>query len=167
MMGLRQGVLRPVLFGVAGLAALGAAGAAGYLVGQRDATMPQTRLTMATCGLAPAPLPLQVPLVALLRDAGDVAVTLGPILHPGLDAALSLRFRALRPDEAPRPKLVEGVLELPLDPDRPPDALHLSCRYGAIARVEYRRGPLRHPLEVAVEADLDARDTVAGRAPRG
>lgn len=152
----------------AGLAALGAAGAAGYLAGTRAAEVPQTRLTLATCGLVPAPAALDLPLAALLRKAGAPGITLGPILHPGLDAPLSVRFRPRAADETALPVHAGELLDLPVDPARLPDELRLSCRYGAVARVEYRRGPLRHVVEVGVvpaDAPGDRPETAAGADP--
>lgn len=149
---------RNLLIGLAGLAALGGAGTAGYMAGARMAEAPGTRLTLATCGLVPAPPPLHLSLSALKVNATAPGMTLGPILHPGLDAPLSLRFRALEATETPQPVLTGTLLELPVDVDRPPDALHLSCRHGAVARVEYRRGPLRLVLDVASAPGATAAD---------
>lgn len=139
-----------VLASLAGVALLGGAAAAGYLAGAQRGEVPQTRLSLATCGLVPAPAPLDLPLGTLMQKAGAPGLTLGPILHPGLDAPLSIVFRPLEEGAMPEPLQSGETLVLPLDTARMPDELRLSCRYGAVARVEYRRGPLRQALEVTV-----------------
>lgn len=134
--------------GLGGLALLGAVAAAGYMVGAQRGEGSLTRLSLATCGLVPAPAPLELPLEALMQKAGAPGLTLGPILHPGLDAPLSVVFRPLEPEATPQPAQSGETLTVPLDTARLPDEVRLSCRHGAVARVEYRRGPLRHALDV-------------------
>ena len=152
---------------LAGFMALGLAAGAGFLIGSQRGEAPQTRLSLATCGLVPAPAPLDLPLAALMETAGAPGLTLGPILHPGLDTPLSIVFRPLQPGTEPRPLQHGHTLELPLDTARLPDELRLTCRYGAVARVEYRRGPLRQTLPVSVaETAPDASDTDAPAGPR-
>lgn len=145
-----KGPMFRILAGLGGLALLGAAAAAGYMAGTQRGEGALTRLTLSTCGLVPAPAPLDLPLEALMQKAGAPGLTLGPILHPGLDAPLSVLFRPLEPDATLQPVQTGETLTLPLDTARLPDELRLSCRHGAVARVEYRRGPLRHVLDVAV-----------------
>lgn len=136
------------LIGLAGAAALAGVAALAFLAGAKRAEVPTTQLVVATCGLVPSPAPLDLPLAALMGKAGTPGLTLGPILHPGLDAPLSVHFRPMAAGETPQPEQANGRLVLPVDPARLPEEVRLSCRYGAVAQVDYRRGPLRHPLEV-------------------
>lgn len=140
--------MQTFLIGLAGAAALAGVASAAFYVGAKRAEVPTTRLVVATCGLVPSPAPLDLPLAALMGKAGTPGLTLGPILHPGLDAPLSVHFRPLAEGQTPQPEQANGRLVLPVDPARLPDEIRLSCRYGAVARVDYRRGPLRHPLQV-------------------
>ena len=169
--------------GLGALALLGAAAAAGYMAGAQRGEASLTRLSLATCGLVPAPAPLELPLEALMQKAGAPGLTLGPILHPGLDAPLSVVFRPLEPETTPQPVQSGETLTLPLDTARLPDEVRLSCRHGAVARVEYRRGPLRHALDVVTSdpepaaapapaqtpapADASAGERPARAMPRG
>ena len=150
------GRLHRISVALAGLAALGAAGLAGYLAGAQRGEAPQTRLSLATCGLVPAPAPLDLPLASLMHKAAAPGLALGPILHPGLDAPLSVLFRPLEAGADPQPVQHGEMLELPIDTGRLPDEIRLSCRYGAVARVEYRRGPLRLGREVVTPDEADA-----------
>ena len=149
-----------------GVVALGAAAGVGFALGTQRGEQPLTRLSLATCGLVPAPAPLDLPLGALMETAGAPGLALGPILHPGLDTPLSIVFRPLAPGAEPRPVQLDDRLEIPVDTTRMPDEVRLSCRYGAVARVEFRRGPLRHPLEVDMAEPALAPDK-APETPRG
>jgi hypothetical protein len=136
---------------VRGLVAAGtvmAAGAAGYVIGTGRGDGGLTRVTIAACGLAPSPMPLDLPLRSLLDKPGAPGLALGPILHPGLDAPLRVRFQPLPEGAAPRARLEGEELVLDLDRARMPAEVLLACRHGAIGRVEYRTGPLRLVLEV-------------------
>jgi hypothetical protein len=152
---------------LAGVTALGVAAAAGYMAGAQRGEAPQTRLSLSTCGLVPAPAPIELPLATLMQKTGAPGLTLGPILHPGLDAPLSVVFVAMEPGGVPQPVQAGETLTLPLDIARLPDELRLSCRYGAVARVEYRRGPLRHAVDVAVIAAEPTPSAMIDPAPDG
>lgn len=149
--------------------ALGAAAGGGFWLGGRMGEDPVTRLALSTCGLVPAPAPIELPLGVMLQKAGAPGLTLGPILHPGLDTPVSLHFRALAPGETPQPLRSGDRLEVPLDAERLPDELRLACRYGEVARIEYRRGPLRHVVDVAVapQGGTDSVGEVAGGPDAG
>lgn len=146
---------------MAGFVVLGAAAGAGFVAGTQRSEPHHTRLSLSTCGLVPAPAPIDLPLSALMATAGAPGVTLGPILHPGLESPLSIVFRPVEPGAELRPVQTADTLELPVDTARLPDALRLSCRFGAVARVEYRHGQHRRALDVAVT------DLPAPAAPNG
>lgn len=132
-----------------GIVALAVAAGGGFLAGAQRGEAPQTRLSLATCGLVPAPVPLDLPLDALMSSAATPGLTLGPILHPGLETPLSIHFQPLEAGAEPRPLKAGQTLELPVDTARLPDEVRLSCRHGAVARVEYRHGTERLSVEVA------------------
>ena len=123
---------------LAGASALAGAGVWEHL---RPAP-PQTTLMLATCGLSPAPAPVDLPLPVLLDQAGAPELVLGPILHPGLDTPLSIRFVPVDPDQrpAPPPWQENATLVLPVVRDRLPDAIRLGCRHGKVAEVRHRHG---------------------------
>ena len=135
-----------VLLGVAALS--GAAGAA--LWDRHRPGPPQTTLMLATCGLVPAPDPIDLPLATLLRQAAAPGLMLGPILHPGLDTPLSIRFDPVEPGAtAPPPHRKDRVLVLPVYRDGPPDAIRLGCRNGRVAEARHRHGTQWTHLAVA------------------
>jgi hypothetical protein len=138
-----------IVTGLAAVAAAVASGATGYVIGTGQGDPRHTRVTVAACGLAPSPEPLDLPLRRLLEKPGAPGLSLGPILHPGLDAPLRVRFQPLQEGAAPQARHMGDELVLDLDRTRPPAEIRLACRHGAIGRVEYRTGPLRLVLEVA------------------
>ncbi len=164
-----------VVLAVAGLSAT--AGAA--LWDRHRPAPPKTLVMLSACGLVPAPEPVALPLASLLaEDAPGLAagLSLGPILHPGLDAPLWVRFEAreidgdtgdgdparspdLRPhmqaarvggspEDAAEGPLDGAVLVIPLARDRLPDAIRLGCRHGHVAEVRHRHGDDWHHLPV-------------------
>ena len=146
---------------VAGISALVGAGVWEWV---RPAP-PQTTLMLATCGLVPAPDPVDLPLPGLLDQAGAPGLVLGPILHPGLDTPLSIRFEPRDPGirPAPPPRQEAGALVLPVVRDRLPDAIRLGCRHGKVAEVRYRHG--RDWTTMAVPP-ADPPPRLSARAPR-
>ena len=167
---------------VAGVSAVAGAG----LWEQVRPTPPQTTLMLATCGLVPAPDPLDLPLAMMLDQAGApglaLGLALGPILHPGLDTPLSIRFAPLDPGirPTPPPRQETDALVLPVVRDRLPDAIRLACRHGKVSEVRYRRGgtwksmavtPLpaadAPPPEDASPPDARVSDYRGGGAPGG
>jgi hypothetical protein len=126
-------------------------GIAGYALGHMRASGQVTHLTIATCGLGDAPAPVALPLRDLMRKAGGHNVSLGPFRHAGLERDVTVRF-ALGSD-TPR-RLSDGedadLLVLPLPAlDAPlPDEIRLECRYGAVARVQYRKGTTREAFDL-------------------
>lgn len=123
--------------------AVAAAGALGYRLGS-PAAAPETatRITLAACGLHPAPAPIALPLARMFPDAEGVPITVGPIRHPGLDAALPVRLEPSRGAEG-SVRLEGDTLVVSLDPSRPSEEIRLVCRYGEVARVEFRGDGLR------------------------
>lgn len=136
---------------LAGAAAL-LSGAVGYAVGQLQATERMTRLTIAPCGLDEAPAPVALPLDDLLRKAGGHGVSLGPFRHDGLDRTVTVRF-ALGADAPYRQSDAGGhdllVLPVPEAASALPDEIRLECRYGTVARVQYRTGQTREAFDIA------------------
>lgn len=132
--------------------AVALSGGTGFALGHWRATGEVTRLTIATCGLGEAPAPVALPLRDLLRKAGGHNVSVGPFRHDGLDGSVTVRFapgsdgpRRTRPD--PDGDVI--VLPVPASGAAMPDEIRLECRYGAIARVQYRTGPAREAFDLA------------------
>ncbi len=126
-------------------------GMAGYLVGQHQATGRVTELTIAPCGLGAAPAPVALPLNDLLRKAGGHGLSLGPFRHDGLDRAVTVRF-ALDAEGPVRHRDGDGhdlvVVPVPTSARELPDEIRLECRYGTVARVQYRTGQTREAFDV-------------------
>ncbi len=145
---LRDGTGRLVARGAA-IAVL--AGAVGFGLGHMRATGQVTQLTIATCGLDDAPAPVALPLRDLMRKAGGHNVSLGPFRHDGLDRDVTVRF-ALGAD-APR-RHPDGddrdmlVLPVPTVGAPLPDEIRLECRFGTVARVQYRTGTVREAFDL-------------------
>lgn len=146
--------LRGISRGALAMAAAGAlvAGAVGYGLGHLRASGQVTHLTIATCGLDEAPAPVALPLRDLLRKAGGHNVSLGPFRHDGLDRAVTVRF-ALGSDTPRRAGIDDAdgdLLVLPVpDAGAPlPDEIRLECRYGTVARVQYRKGQVREAFDL-------------------
>ena len=127
-------------------------GAVGYAVGHLQASGRVTQLTIAPCGLDAAPAPVALPLNDLLRKAGGHAVSLGPFHHEGLDRSVTVRF-ALGAESPRRHSDADGndllVLPVPASAHALPDEIRLECRYGAVARVQYRTGQTREGFDIA------------------
>lgn len=127
----------------AGLALAALSGVAGAALWDRHRPAPaQTTLMLSTCGLVRAPDPIALPLAELMAQAAAPGLVLGPILHPGLDGPLSIRFDPLAPGASGpvRPHRDGGVLVLPVRRDRLPEAIRLACRHGRVAEARYRHG---------------------------
>lgn len=127
-------------------------GAAGFALGQFQMAGRVTHLTIAPCGLDAAPAPLALPLQDLLRKAGGHGVSLGPFHHVGLDRAVIVRF-AVEADAPYRHIAADGydllVLPVPVPGRALPDEIRLECRYGTVARVQYRSGQTREAFDIA------------------
>lgn len=128
------------------------AGVVGFGVGHMRASGQVTELTIATCGLDEAPAPVALPLRDLMRKAGGHNVSLGPFRHDGLDRDVTVRF-ALGTE---RPERHAGgadgdllVLPVPGEDAPLPDEIRLECRYGTVARVQYRRGGTREAFDLS------------------
>ncbi|MGS4944882.1 hypothetical protein ACVDG3_05345 [Meridianimarinicoccus sp. RP-17] len=133
------------------------AGAAGFVAGHMRAKGQVTHLTIATCGLDAAPAPVALPLRDLMRKAGGHNVSLGPFRHDGLDSDVTVRF-ALGSDTPQRHgNGSEGellVLPVPEDGTPLPDEIRLECRYGVVARVQYRTGATREAFDLTAPAAM-------------
>lgn len=127
------------------------AGAVGFGLGHMRASGQVTELTIATCGLDEAPAPVALPLRDLMRKAGGHNVSLGPFRHDGLDRHVTVRF-ALGTDRPQRHADGVGgdllVLPVPSEDAPLPDEIRLECRYGTVARVQYRRGAMREAFDL-------------------
>lgn len=127
------------------------AGVAGFALGHLRATGQVTQLKIATCGLDAAPEPVALPLRDLLRKAGGHNVSIGPFRHDGLDRAVTVRF-TLGSDSPQRAERTGtgDLLVLPVpDAGAPlPDEIRLECRYGAVARVQYRTRQAHETFEL-------------------
>lgn len=126
-------------------------GAVGYVAGKVQATGRVTHLTIAPCGLDEAPAPVALPLNDLLRKAGGHTVSLGPFRHDGLDRSVTVRF-ALGAAGPVRHSDADGhdLLVLPVSASGGPlpDEIRLECRYGTVARVQYRTGQAREAFDI-------------------
>lgn len=146
-----------------GVAAMLVSGAVGFAAGQIQATGRVTQLTIAPCGLDAAPAPVALPLDDLLRKAGGHGVSLGPFRHDGLDRAVTVRF-ALDADGPVRHRDAEGhdllVLPVTVSGTALPDEIRLECRFGTVARVQYRTGRTREARDIT--PDPDRVDPTAG-----
>lgn len=139
------------------------AGGAGFALGQWHANGQVTNLTIATCGLGDAPNPVALPLRDLMRKAGGHSVSVGPFRHDGLDRDVTVRF-ALGSDTPQRHADGDGgdLILLPLpEPGAPmPDEIRLECRYGTVARIQYRKGTTRAAFDLTTPPAMA--DTSAG-----
>lgn len=138
-------------------------GAVGFVFGQMQATGRVTHLAIAPCGLGAGPAPVALPLTDLLRKSDGHGISLGPFRHDGLDRAVTVRFAPSDPgDVAPyRYSDADGhdllVLPLSVSGKSLPDEIRLECRYGTLARVQYRIGQTREAFDIGpapARADL-------------
>jgi hypothetical protein len=130
------------------------AGVAGFRVGMTHGVGNITHLTLAPCGLTVPPAPIALPLGDLLRKTGGHGVGLGPFRHDGLDRPVTVRFVA----EDTAPAFVAGpdedqvLLPLPAADADMPEEIRMECRYGQIARVQYRRDGVPSDYELQPHA---------------
>jgi hypothetical protein len=140
-----------------GVAVALVAGAVGFGLGHMRANGQVTHLTIATCGLDEAPAPVALPLRDLMRKAGGHNVSLGPFRHEGLTRDVTVRF-ALGSDTPQRHANGDSgdllVLPIPETGAPLPDEIRLECRYGAVARVQYRKGSTREAFDLTGPAAI-------------
>jgi len=144
----RWGVTRGVMLAAA---ATLMSGVVGFVVGQFHATGRVTHLAIAPCGLDEAPAPVALPLADLLRKSNGHGLSLGPFQHDGLDRAVTVRFA--QGDAGPyRVNSGAGhdllVLPVPASNRALPHEIRLECRYGSVARVQYRVGQTRQAFDI-------------------
>lgn len=136
---------------LAAAAATVVSGVVGFVVGQVHATGRVTHLAIAPCGLDAAPAPVALPLADLMRKSNGHGLSLGPFSHDGLDRAVTVRF-AQGDTEPYRVSGMEGhdllVLPLPASSRALPHEIRLECRYGTVARVQYRIGQTRQAFDI-------------------